>query len=203
MRRESIDPSSTWHKPPAHLEKVRPMMLPRTSVWETNIAPGTKPTHPLTARHKFGVHDNRTSPINLPHIAAMNLSGASPPGLRSKNPEKHNEAFGRLSEDIGRSAAHETGHALIDDELMNEYEGFIREGRMTPKESFDQQMQAHEIGAYSLESPGGWVNEMVAESKAKRHPSWVGGNFPHSNIMGDRMRERRKSSPPKGKSGWI
>ena len=205
MRRESGDPSSTWHKPPAQLEKVRPMMLPRTMVWETNIAPGTKELWPLTARHNFADHgrvDHRKPPLNLPHRVAMNLSGAAPPGLGSRRPKMHNEAFERLTEDIGRSAAHETGHALIDDELMNEYERFNREGKMTPRESYDRQMQAHEIGAYSLESPGGWVNEMMAAGKAKRHPSWVGGNFPRSNIAGDRMRER-KSSPPKTKSGWI
>mgnify|MGYP003146440454 FL=1 len=213
--RESGDPSSTWHGPSSTYSRMSPMMIPRTMVQSS-----TKPYHdandesPATGQATIG-WDSPPTKQPLPHYVGMNISRDSlgeqaVEGLGSKDPKEHISAFENFTGKVSSTFGHETGHALIDDEMKTNYDRFITEGRLTGMEAYDREKQATEIGASTLGHPGGWISERRAESEVKRHPRWQGGNFPDSNITRQgRVRDRIHDPSNKvladmaRRSGWI
>jgi len=210
--RESGDPSSTWHGPTSTYNRMNPMMIPRTMVQSsTHPFNDANDESPASGMATLGWEPPPTKQP-LPHYVGMNLSSIGEQageGLRSEDPKEHNRAFGEFTDKVSSTFGHETGHAMIDDEMMTNYDRFITEGRLTGMEAYEREKQATEIGASTLGHPGGWISEMVAQSEAKRHPRWQGGNFPDSNITRQRDSLRIHNASNKvladmaRRSGWT
>ena len=100
-------------------------------------------------------------------------------GLANEDPQVANEAFNQfVSGSVSRSGwgddsgaagtlLHEHGHGLMHDELSETHESGFWGNTADAKK---QKSRAHEIGAYSLQYPGGPLEEVAAQRRVEQHP---------------------------------
>tara|TARA_R100000995_G_scaffold84874_1_gene65425 strand:+ start:7825 stop:8505 length:681 start_codon:yes stop_codon:yes gene_type:complete len=106
------------------------------------------------------MHERRAG--NTRYTAGMNLSNVDSQvkeGLANEDPKAFRE-FVEGASGAGRVLAHEHGHGLINDE--------IEQGPY--KQNINWQNKAHEIGAYTLENPGGPYADAASRIGAGTHP---------------------------------
>ena len=79
-----------------------------------------------------------------------------------------NARFNEFAEDgAAGTLAHEYGHGLMNDELSETHESGFWGNAADARAKLDR---AHEIGAYSLQTPGGPSDELVAQRRVQQHP---------------------------------
>jgi|MDSW01.1.fsa_nt_gb hypothetical protein len=111
------------------------------------------------------MHERRAG--NTRYTAGMNLSNVNPQvkqGLANEDPKAFRE-FIEGASGAGRVLTHEHGHGLINDEIEQgpkEYPHF--------KQNPNWKDKAHEIGAYTLENPGGPYADAASRIGAGTHP---------------------------------
>ena len=126
------------------------------------------------------MHEKRTG--NTRYTAGMNLSNVNPQikeGLANEDPKAFREFVEGSNdyEDVGaaRVLAHEHGHGLINDEIAQGPKEFPHY-----KHNQNWRRKAHEIGAYTLENPGGPFDDARSRVGASFHPNMQTQTF--SNV---------------------
>jgi hypothetical protein len=150
--RESSNPSSRY-LPPKYFEEGKhiPLVLPRTRLMEQHPTLGVAPVNV----------DNYAleGPLGLNHYVGVNLSAVNQPG-RTEN---------QMIDDITSTLAHEYGHAVLDDELMRIlYDQWYFDDA---DRAYKNHAVAHEIGAHTLQHPGGHDDERTARFQFLSHPT--------------------------------
>jgi len=154
--RESSTPSSRY-LPPKYFEEGKhiPLVLPRTRLMEQHPTLGVAPVNV----------DNYAleGPLGLNHYVGVNLSAVNKPG-RTEN---------QMIDDIITTLAHEYGHAVLDDELMRIYYDQALEAKNYDEadRAYKNHAVAHEIGAHTLQHPGGHDDERTARFQFLSHPT--------------------------------